>query len=78
MKKFYVCASVGILLNKYEIYIYKMWLNCYEDFDVARLDRILAHSLMNINTVYMKNDKVLYGVLKLLHDTYIGGGKEKN
>ena len=37
---------------------------------MTRLDRILAHSLININTVYMKNDKVLFGVLKLLHETH--------
>lgn len=33
---------------------YKMWLNCYDDFDVTRLDRILAHSLMNINSLHEK------------------------
>lgn len=49
---------------------YKMWLKCYDDFDVTRLDRILAHSLMNINTIYMKNDKILFGVLKLAHYTH--------
>jgi len=49
---------------------HKMWLNCYDDFDVTRLDRILAHSSMNINTSYMKHDKVLFGVLKLPRDTH--------
>jgi len=44
---------------------------------VTRLDKILAHSLMNINRVYMKNDKVLFGVLKLLHDTYTEKKKKK-
>lgn len=56
---------------------YKIWLNCYDGFDVTRLDKILAHSLMNINRVYMKNDKVLFGVLKLLHDTYTEKKKKK-
>jgi len=32
---------------------------------------------MNINMVYMKNDKVLFGVLKLLHDTYMEKKKKK-
>jgi len=53
-----------------EFISYKMWLNCYDDFDVTRLDSILAHSLMNINTIYMKNDEVLFGGLKLPHDTH--------
>lgn len=66
---------VSGLIMKFKFY--KMWLNCYDDFDVTRLERILAHSSMNTDTVNIKRWG-FFGVLKLQHDTHTKKNQNHN